>query len=618
MKRPGVAWPGRRVWSGSAMALTGCLLALGLTACQADQISIAWDEGEDTTGSTTLTVPAGFRGMKLIRWSGNGSCDEPKLGFWAKNAGEPDGELIENSLYSYTEGSGSGYFFVKLNYNGQYNYSTIRLICGRDWAADTWSNLLRIELPSPVDILIVHPSGLDPLPRGMIQTRSIDGTNLSTQTYEPGNGYRPVRPGFQYNGRALGMLDQEVRVKFKPHPDGRFWTGTCPSSPATFVVRPGDQVDGSGYASPSCDFRVVGSPGQGAFRERQVDEVMIRAVTPLAVTVSGPGDSPGLYGIRVGSADAGGFRPAAEVCASTRSTSCEAKVVPGDTVTVGLKPPPDAGIALQGTCPSGATFQITSSSATNVDGYATACASFTPTAATTAISVQKVPVRSLTVTGPADRPGLFGIAIVSAPPVTRTVCTDTTKACTATFPAGGNVIAGFKPPSEGTLVGTCPGTGSAFTVTAASWTDDSGYHFPCPQSITPTVNSTTLSVQYVAPPPPPPPPSTVTVTVTGPCYGVSCDDTQLTYAYGVKVGDSVCTNSAGACSATVAAGSPIRIGVQPPTGFPSGWNVFLVDVPGGAPVSITTLSGPLEGGYYFDPRLTFTPGANTTLSVGRS
>jgi hypothetical protein len=600
------------------MALTGCLLALGLTACQADQISIAWDEGEDTTGSTTLTVPAGFRGMKLIRWSGDGSCDEPKLGFRAKNAGEPGGELIENSLYSYTEGSGSGYFFVKLNYNGQYNYSTIRLICERDWFPDTWSNLLRIELPSPVDILIVHPSGLDPLPRGMIQTRSIDGTNLSTQTYEPGNEYRPVRPGLQYNGRALGMLDQEVRVKFKPHPDGRFWTGTCPSSPATFVVRPGDQVDGSGYASPSCDFRVVGSPGQGAFRERQVDEVMIRAVTPLAVTVSGPGDSPGLYGIRVGSADAGGFRPAAEVCASTRSTSCEAKVVPGDTVTVGLKPPTDAGIALQGTCPSGATFQITSSSATNVDGYATACASFTPSNSTTDISVQKVPVRSLTVTGPADRPGLFGIAIVSAPPVTRTVCTDTTKACTATFPAGGNVIAGFKPPSEGTLVGTCPGTGSAFTVTAASWTDDSGYHFPCPQSITPSVNSTTLAVDYVPPYVPPPPPSTVTVTVTGPCYGVSCDDTQLAYAYGVKVGDSVCTNSAVACSATVAAGSPIRIGIQPPTGSPGGWNVFPGDCPGGGRFSITTLSGPLEGGYVFEPCLTFTPGANTTISIGRS
>ena len=511
MKRPGVARPGRRVWSGLAMALTGCLLALGLTACQADKISIAWDEGEDTTGSTTLTVPAGFRGMKLIRWSGNGSCDKPELGFWDKNAGEPVGQLIDDSLYFYTEGSGSGYFFVKLNYNGQYNYSTIRLICGRDWAGDTWSNLLRIELPSPVDILIVHPSGLDPLPRGMIQTRSIDGTNLSTQTYEPGNEYRPVRPGFQYNGRALGMLDQEVRVKFKPHPDGRFWTGTCPSSPATFVVRPGDQVDGSGYASPSCDFRVVGSPGQGAFRERQVDEVMIRAVTPLAVKVSGPSDDTGLFGIRVGSTDAGGFRPAAEVCASTGSTSCTAKVVPGDTVTVGLKPPTDAGVALQGTCPSGATFQITSSSATDVDGYATACPSFTPSDSTTDISVQKVTVRSLTVTGPADRPGLFGIAILSAPPggsnVTRTVCTDTTKACTATFPAGGNVIAGFKPPSEGTLVGTCPGTGSAFTVTAASYTDDSGYHFPCPRSITPTVNSTTLSVQYVAPPPPPAPPT---------------------------------------------------------------------------------------------------------------
>jgi hypothetical protein len=297
--------------------------------------------------------------------------------------------------------------------------------------------------------------------------------------------------------------------------------------------------------------------------------------------------------------------------------------VPGDTVTVGLKPPTEAGVALQGTCPSGATFQITSSSATDGDGYATACPSFTPSDSTTDISVQKVPVRSLTVTGPADRPGLFGIAILSAPPggsnVTRTVCTDLTKACTATFPAGGNVIAGFKPPSEGTLVGTCPGTGSAFTVTAASYTDDSGYHFPCPQSITPTVNSTTLSVQYVAPPPPPPPPSTVTVTVTGPCYGVSCDDTQLAYAYGVKVGDSVCTNSAVACSATVAAGSPIRIGIQPPTGSPGGWNVFPGACPGGGGgFSITTLSGPLEGGYVFEPCLTFTPGANTTISVGRS
>jgi hypothetical protein len=112
--------------------------------------------------------------------------------------------------------------------------------------------------------------------------------------------------------------------------------------------------------------------------------------------------------------------------------------------------------------------------------------------------------------------------------VTRTVCTDLTKACTATFPAGGNVIAGFKPPSEGTLVGTCPGTGSAFTVTAASWTDDSGYHFPCPQSITPAVNSTTLTVDYVPPyvppptedPPVDPPPCRGPLSVgpaTGPC-----------------------------------------------------------------------------------------------------
>jgi hypothetical protein len=512
------------------VALTGCLLALGLTACQADKISIAWDEGEDTTGSTTLTVPAGFRGMKLIRWSGNGSCDEPKLGFVDKGSLEPVGELIEDSLYSYTEGSGSGYFFVKLNYNGQYNYSTIRLMCGRDWVEDTWSNLLRIELPSPVDILIVHPSGLDPLPRGMIQTRSIDGTNLSTQTYEPGNEYRPVRSGFQYNGRALGMLDQEVRVKFKPHPGGQFWTGTCPSSPATFVVRPGDQVGGSGYAT-ACDFRAVGSPGQGGFSDRQVDEVMVRAVTPLAVMVYGPSSSRGLYGIRVGSADAGGFRPTAEVCASTRSTSCTARVVPGDTVTVGLKSPTDAGMALQGTCPSGATFQITSSSVVDDSGYATACPSFTPTDSTTDISVQKVPVQSFTVTGPVDRLGLFGVTIVSAPPggsnVTPTVCTDTTKACTATFPQGGSVAAGFKPPSEGTLVGTCPGAGWAFTINAASLTDDSGYHFPC-LSFTPTETSTTLTVSYEPPyvPPPtedppvdPPPycPASSVGPATGPC-----------------------------------------------------------------------------------------------------
>ena len=152
MRRRGALRSGNRAWKALVVALTGCLLALGLTACQADKISIAWDEGEDTTGSTTLTVPAGFRGMKLIRWSGNGSCDKPELGFWDKNAGEPVGQLIDDSLYFYTEGSGSGYFFVKLNYNGQYNYSTIRLICGRDWAGDTWSNLLRIELPSPVDI----------------------------------------------------------------------------------------------------------------------------------------------------------------------------------------------------------------------------------------------------------------------------------------------------------------------------------------------------------------------------------------------------------------------------------------------------------------------------------
>jgi len=432
---------------------------------------------------------------------------------------------------------------------------------------------------------------------------------------DAGSTIRRITTGsVQGSCRLTAVKGQQARVMLKPPSAGQMWlTGPCPASAATFVVRPGDQVDGSGYASPAC---------LNGFSAMSNVTVPVEQVTPLAVMVSGPISSRGLYGIRVGSADAGGFRPAAEVCASTGSTSCTAKVVPGDTVTVGLKPPTEAGMALQGTCPSGATFQITSSSPTDGDGYATACPSFTPSDSTTDISVQKVPVRSLTVTGPADRPGLFGIAILSAPPggsnVTRTVCTDLTKACTATFPAGGNVIAGFKPPSEGTLVGTCPGTGSAFTVTAASYTDDSGYHFPCPRSITPSVNSTTLSVQYVAPPPPPPPPSTVTVTVTGPCYGVSCDDTQLTYAYGVKVGDSVCTNSAVACSATVAAGSPIRIGIQPPTGSPGGWNVFPGDCPGGGRFSITTLSGLLEGGYVFEPCLTFTPGANTTISIGRS
>ena len=321
---------------------------------------------------------------------------------------------------------------------------------------------------------------------------------------DAGSTIRRITTGsVQGSCRLTAVKGQQARVMLKPPSAGQMWlTGPCPASAATFVVRPGDQVDGSGYTSPAC---------LNGFSAMSNVTVPVEQVTPLAVTVSGPISSRGLYGIRVGSADAGGFRPAAEVCASTGSTSCTAKVVPGDTVTVGLKPPTEAGVALQGTCPSGATFQITSSSATDVDGYATACPSFTPSDSTTDISVQKVTVRSLTVTGPADRPGLFGIAILSAPPggsnVTRTVCTDTTKACTATFPAGGNVIAGFKPPSEGTLVGTCPGTGSAFTVTAASYTDDSGYHFPCPRSITPTVNSTTLSVQYVAPPPPPPPPT---------------------------------------------------------------------------------------------------------------
>ncbi len=534
MRRRGALRSGNRAWKALVVALTGCLLAVGLTACPASKLSIAWDDSSLPPGvsasDTTMTVPAGFQGQLKINWSGNGSCRGPTLEISGKGA-----PVVNESVVGFVEtGNGYGYFFVKGNNDGQYNSLSLLLECD-----PARSNLLKITIADPVDILIVHPSGLDPLPQGMIQTRGIDGSYLGTETYKAGEKFRDgveipkdlgLRPGFQYIGRAIGVLGQQVRVTFKPHPDGKFWTGTCPSSPATFVVRPGDQVGGSGYAT-ACDFRAVGSPGQGGFSDRQVDEVMVRAVTPLAVMVFGPSSSRGLYGIRVGSADAGGFRPTAEVCASTRSTSCTARVVPGDTVTVGLKSPTDAGMALQGTCPSGATFQITSSSVVDDSGYATACPSFTPTDSTTDISVQKVPVQSFTVTGPVDRLGLFGVTIVSAPPggsnVTPTVCTDTTKACTATFPQGGSVAAGFKPPSEGTLVGTCPGAGWAFTINAASLTDDSGYHFPC-LSFTPTETSTTLTVSYEPPyvPPPtedppvdPPPycPASSVGPATGPC-----------------------------------------------------------------------------------------------------
>ena len=535
MRRRGALRSGNRAWKALVVALTGCLLAVGLTACPASKLSIAWDDSSLPPGvsasDTTMTVPAGFQGQLKINWSGNGSCRGPELEIRGKGA-----PVVNESVVGFVEtGNGYGYFFVKGNNDGQYNSLSLLLECD-----PARSNLLKITIADPVDILIVHPSGLDPLPQGMIQTRGIDGSFLGTETYKAGEKFRDgveipkdlgLRPGFQYIGRAIGVLGQQVRVTFKPHPGGKFWTGTCPSSTATFVVRPGDQVDNSGYASPSCDFSAVGSPGQGGFSDRQVDEVMVRAVTPLAVMVFGPSSSRGLYGIRVGSADAGGFRPTAEVCASTRSTSCTARVVPGDTVTVGLKPPTEAGVALQGTCPSGATFQITSSSVVDDSGYATACPSFTPTDSTTDISVQKVPVQSFTVTGPVDRLGLFGVTIVSAPPggsnVTPTVCTDTTKACTATFPQGGSVAAGFKPPSEGTLVGTCPGAGWAFTINAASLTDDSGYHFPC-LSFTPTETSTTLTVSYEPPyvPPPtedppvdPPPycPASSVGPATGPC-----------------------------------------------------------------------------------------------------
>ena len=605
MRRRGALRSGNRAWSVAAVALTGCLLAVGLTACEATKISIAWDEGD----STTLTVPAGFKGELKINWNANGSCPDPML-----EVAGPEG-LITRELVGFEETSnGAGYFFVKGNNDGQYNSTIFQLECGS--ATGSSSNYLEVKLPGPVQILIVHPSGLDPLPQGMIQTRSIDGSYVSTETYKA-RTRGPFRPGFQYIGRAVGVPGQEVRVRFKPHPDGQFWTGTCPSSPATFVVRPGDQVDDSGYASPSCDFSAVGSLVQGW--SNPVDEVMMRAVTPLEVKVSGPSDDTGLYGIRVGSADAGGFRPTTVACASTASTACTAKVVPGDAVTVGLKPPTDAGTALQGTCPSGATFQITSSSPTDVDGYATACLSFTPGDPTTDISVRKVQVRSFTVTGPADRLGLFGITIVSAPPggstVTQTMCTDTTKACTATFPAEGNVVAGFKPPSEGNLVGTCPGTTTAFSINAASSTDDSGYHFPC-LSFAPTEESTTLSVAYVAPPPPPP--STWTVTVNGPCVVGYCDDTMRARSFEVKVGSTVCTNSAGACSATVDRGSQISVGIKPPAGYP-GWNAFLGDCPGSSGFGVYVGSNPVDAdGYYFPSCLTFTPVADATVTLRAS
>lgn len=511
MRRRGALRSGNRAWSVLAVALAGCLLAVGLTACEADRVTIAWDEGV----SATLTVDPGFTGELKINWNANVKCPHPKLEFGGSKG------LIASELVGFEETSnGTGYFFVEVNNDGQYNVSHLRLECGT--AAGTSSNHLRVKVPGPVYILIVHPAGLAPLPQGVIQTRGIDGSYLSTKTYKTSETgvVSPFGPGFPYIGRTVGVPGQEVRVKFKPPPVGQFWTGTCPSSPATFVVRPGDQVDDSGYASPSCDFRAVGSL-QGW--SDPVDAVRIRAVTPLAVTVSGPSDDAGLYGIRVGSADAGGFRQTVVAC-STKA--CTAKVVPSDAVTVGLKPPTDAGTALQGSCPNGATFQITQTSSIDDYGYATACPAFTPTQRLTTLSVEKVQVRSFTVTGPADRLGLFGIMIVSAPPggstVTRTMCTDTTKACTATFAPGVSVVAGFRPPSQGTLVGTCPGTTTAFSINAASSTDDSGYHFPC-LSFTPTETSTTLTVNYVPPyvPPPPvdPPPcrSSSVGPATGPC-----------------------------------------------------------------------------------------------------
>lgn len=373
---------GNRAWPVLAVALAGCLLALGLTACEASKISISWDEGD----STTMTVPAGFQGELKINWNANGECPDPSL------SRKPGAPVAQSQLVGFVQtGDGSGYFFVKIDSDGQYSSTVFQLEC--DTAAGTRSNYLQVKVPGPVYILIVHPAGLAPLPQGVIQTRDIDGSYLSTKTYKTSETgvVSPFGPGFPYIGRTVGVPGQEVRVKFKPPPDGQFWTGTCPSSPATFVVRPGDQVDDSGYANPSCAFRAAGSM-QGW--SDPVDAVKIRAVTPLAVVVSGPSDDAGLYGIRVRSADAGGFRLAAEVCASAASTSCTAKVVPGDTATVGLKPPTDAGMALQGTCPSGATFQITTSSAIDADGYATACPSFTPTDPTTDISVQKVPAQA--------------------------------------------------------------------------------------------------------------------------------------------------------------------------------------------------------------------------------
>lgn len=585
MKRPGVLRSGRRAWPGLAMALTGCLLALGLTACDATQLHISWADSD----STTMTVPAGFNGQLKVYWTGDGTCPQPVL-----NTDEPLlHPVVATSLTGFT-GDSSGYFYVQGVNDGQAEVQVIQLEC-TDAKGQPISNWLRIETEL-VNIEIQDPGGARAA--ALIQT-SID--NFATYGSTACNGTE--RPACF----RTGAKGQQARVMFKPPTSGQmWWTGTCPASAATFVVRPGDHVDGAGYARPACLFSVVGLPQPND--EYPVETVTVRAVTPLAVKVSGPSGSPGLYGIRVGSTDAGGFRPTAVECATT---ACEAKVVPGDMVTVGLKSPTDARTALQGTCPNGATFQINQLSSTDDSGYAMACPSFTPTAATTAVSVQKVQVRSLAVTGPADRLGLFGIAIVSAPPVTRTVCTDTTKACTATFPAGGNVVAGFKPPNEGSLVGTCPGTGLAFTITAASATDDSGYHFPC-LSFTPAETSTTLSVQYLAPPP-----STVTVTVTGPCYAVSCNDTLLAFAYGVKVGSTVCTDSAGSCSATVPAGSSIRIGIQPPP-LTGGWNILRGDCPGGGWFSVSHLSEPLEDGYYFDPCLTFTPAASTTLAISPS
>ena len=75
MKRPGVARPGRRVWSGVAMALTGCLLALGLTACEASKLSISWADGDPSK----KTVQAGLNGGQTINWSADGNIENCKL-----------------------------------------------------------------------------------------------------------------------------------------------------------------------------------------------------------------------------------------------------------------------------------------------------------------------------------------------------------------------------------------------------------------------------------------------------------------------------------------------------------------------------------------------------------